>query len=364
MKPPGITTKLAGAAGGALALFSGALPAMAAETAPATLRETGLYRTGSAEVAPANLRFSPQYPLWSDGAEKDRWVHVPAGKTIDASRPDAWQFPVGTRFWKQFSVSGRKVETRLIERTGDGQWRFSAYVWNAAGTEATLAPAAGLATDVEVAPGKRYVVPGEIDCRACHEGRATPVLGFSALQLSPDRDPMAPHANAKPGDLDLPALAQRGLLRGLPAALLQRPPRIAAPSAIARAALGYLATNCGSCHNQEGPLAGLEMTLDPNPGAHAVLASTVGRASRYLPPGSVAAARVAAGAPHASVLVTRMRSRDPLVQMPPLGTQLLDVRGIALIERWVAELREVPPVPKPAHAGVSLASPTQKEIRP
>jgi len=32
------------------------------------------------------------------------------------------------------------------------------------------------------------------DCRACHEGRTTPVLGFSALQLSPDRDPNAPHA--------------------------------------------------------------------------------------------------------------------------------------------------------------------------
>ncbi len=45
--------------------------------------------------------------------------------------------------------------------------------------------------------------PREADCRACHEGAAVPVLGFSALQLSSDRDPLAPHADART-DIDLP----------------------------------------------------------------------------------------------------------------------------------------------------------------
>jgi hypothetical protein len=57
--------------------------------------------------------------------------------------PAAWEFPPGTRLWKEFSVNGRRVETRLIERLDDGEWRFAAYAWNEAGREATLAPAEG-----------------------------------------------------------------------------------------------------------------------------------------------------------------------------------------------------------------------------
>ncbi|HEY0706711.1 MAG TPA: hypothetical protein VGG33_07940, partial [Polyangia bacterium] len=53
--------------------------------------------------------------------------------------------------------------------------------------------------------------------------------------------------------------------------------------------------------------------------------------------------RIHAGRPDTSVLVTRMRSRDPLVQMPPLGTQLVDQQGLALIERWIAETRAFAP---------------------
>ena len=66
-----------------------------------------------------NLAFSPQYPLWSDGAAKRRWISLPPGTAIDASRPDAWEFPRGTRLWKEFSLD-RPVETRFIERLPDG----------------------------------------------------------------------------------------------------------------------------------------------------------------------------------------------------------------------------------------------------
>ena len=41
---------------------------------------------------------------------------------------------------------------------------------------------------------ERYDLPARTDCRACHEGNVSRVLGFSALQLSAARDPGAPHA--------------------------------------------------------------------------------------------------------------------------------------------------------------------------
>ena len=81
------------------------------------------------------LPFSPQYPLWSDGTSKRRWISLPQGSRIDGSDKDAWLFPVGTRFFKEFALEGSPVETRVIERVADG-WEFGVYVWRADGSDA------------------------------------------------------------------------------------------------------------------------------------------------------------------------------------------------------------------------------------
>ncbi len=311
---------------------------------PERLRDTGLFVAGSTTaVRPENLPYSPQYPLWSDGATKCRWLYLPPGAAIDASQPDAWEFPPGTRLWKEFGHK-RPVETRYIERRADGSWRFATYLWNAAGTDAVLAPPGGVVLTLEDAPGGRYVIPSQADCLACHEGAAVPVLGVSALQLSPDRDPLVPHAEpVRAEDVDLRGLVARALVRNLPPAMLERPPRIAAASPTARAALGYLHANCGHCHNDAGPLAPLELALaqgavDGADGPAKALRSLIGQSSRYRPQGADAGAqRVVAGRHDASVLAVRMRSRNPLVQMPPLGTQIVDGEGVALIERWIRQ---------------------------
>src|SRR5215510_6480644 len=79
---------------------------------PTRLSDTGLYRTGSSTQVRADvLAFTPQYPLWSDGADKRRCIRLPAGSAIDAVAPDAWQFPPGTQLWKEFSHGPRRVET-------------------------------------------------------------------------------------------------------------------------------------------------------------------------------------------------------------------------------------------------------------
>jgi hypothetical protein len=317
----------------------------AQQPAPSSLADTGLYVAGSTTIVRSdNVSFSPQYPLWSDGATKRRWLHLPAGAFIDGSQPDAWEFPRGTKLWKEFS-HGRRVETRLIERLEDGTWRFSTYVWNAEGTEASLAPAEGIrGLPVDAAPGGRYVIPAEVDCRACHEGAAVPVLGVSALQLSSDRDPLAPHAEPfRHGDADLHALIERGWLRNVPAQLRDRTPRIAAPSPQARAALGYLHANCGHCHNRNGSPAPVDLALARSAIAEtdygATLRSLLDARSRYRAPGMHAGARyIDPGKPDASVLTARMRTREPLMQMPPIGTREADREALELIEQWIRNL--------------------------
>lgn len=313
------------------------------DTWPApTLRETRLYSDWDAKtVGPGKIRFSPQYPLWTDGAVKTRWMELPKGTHIDGSNPDAWQFPVGTRFWKEFTFSQR-AETRFIEHTADG-WKYATYAWNEDESEATLVPERGIARSVVIRDGVRHAIPSRSDCKSCHEGSPARILGFSTLQLSADRDPNAPHAEPLPADaVTLRTLIARGLVRGLPARLSNGAPRIAAKTPTARAALGYLHGNCSYCHTMTGELASLKFSLQypfaAPPAEHPpAVATTLGQISRYVPsswdaPGE----RIAAGSPDRSVLAFRVASRNPASQMPPVGSRVVDEEAVALIRKWIA----------------------------
>jgi hypothetical protein len=339
----GATTTVLGAT--ALAAGFALAAAGSSERPPERLADTGLFEPGSVEAVRSGLQsFTPQYPLWSDGATKRRWIELPSGAAIDASRPAAWVFPAGTRFWKEFSVDGRRIETRMIERLLTGNWRFSAYVWNDAQTEATLVPVAGIRA-LPLPDGGRYTIPSEPDCRACHEGAASPVLGFSALQLSSDRDPLAPHAEpGNAGDVELRKLVATGRLINLPRELLDAPPRIQAPTLAGRAALGYLNANCGQCHADPKLMGAavpvdLQLALGPADAgaAESIIRTLVESESRYRPAGAADARLLVPGDASAGTLLARMRSRDPRIQMPPLGSAKPDLEAIALIEHWIEQ---------------------------
>jgi hypothetical protein len=331
-----------------------AVPQPAARKAPPMLQETGLYSDFAAlEVDPRHLAFSPQYPLWTDGAAKRRWISLPPGSAIDGSDPDAWVFPVGARLWKEFSFGSRRVETRFIELQPDGQWLYAAYAWNPEGTEAQLVSERGRRGAYPLGGGRSHTIPGVSDCKACHQGGRSEVLGFSALQLSPDRDPgalqLSPdrdpgalHADA--AGVDLPHLVEKGLIVGLPKSLLDKAPRIAAASPTERAALGYLHGNCGHCHNPQGPLQNVGLFLRQAAGASVspAIASAVGQPVRKPAPGQSpeAVLRIEPGHPERSGIMQRISSRSPALQMPPLGTALTDKEAIALIERWIAQTEQ------------------------
>lgn len=317
-------------------------------SAPEHLAETGLYADFATGALAADVwPFEPQYPLWSDGATKRRWIRLPGGAAVDASDPNDWRFPVGTRIWKEFSFE-RPIETRYLEKLPDGSWLRVSYLWNEAGTEARLAPAGGLRGVTESLPGVPYDVPSRSDCGTCHAA-GDGVLGFTALQLSADRDPLAPHAGGPaPEGQDLAAFVARGLVRGLPAEHLSVPPRIDARTPRERAVLGYLGTHCGTCHRDDGLLKGLGLVLDSRlrsdsgseeAGCGRVLATVVDCASRFRPAGApdTCRIRVRPGAPHESSLYHRMSTRQPTAQMPPLGTRVVDREALALIEAWILE---------------------------
>lgn len=343
---------LAGA-GAALILILGltrgveAISQPATTKPPRTLQDTGLYSNfETLQVDPRHLAFSPQYPLWTDGAVKRRWISLPPGTAIDASDPDAWSFPVGTRFWKEFSFDGQRVETRFLERQADGQWLYAAYAWSPDGREAQLAPERGKRGAYPLGGGRSHTIPGISDCKVCHQASRSQVLGFSTLQLSPDQDPFAPHAEARPPPgVDLRYLVDKGLLVGLLKSLQETPPRIVAASAEERAALGYLHGNCGHCHNEQGPLKNVGLFLHHVSGAtvQPALTSTIGQPIKKPAPGQGpdAVLRIEPRHPDRSGLTQRMGSRYPALQMPPLGTELVDTEAVSVIHRWITETDEL-----------------------
>ena len=310
--------------------------------APQRLSDTGLYAPGTIGTVDArNRAYAPQYPLWSDGAAKARWVYLPEGTTIDTSDPAEWTFPVGTRFWKEFAFNGRKVETRFLWRATEARWIFATYVWNEEQTDAVLAPADGVPGAAELAPGRRHDIPGETECRACHGSSRPGPLGFNALQLSTDRDPNAIHGEPlAPGMITLATLdAERRFSPSRPE-WIANPPRIRTSNPRTRAVLGYLAANCGACHNRSGEIGAAVPSLRHGDIADgdAVAAGLLHRATVWQIPGQPDGSTqlIDPASPDISAMLVRMRSRRPSSQMPPLGTKLRDDAALDAIAKWIA----------------------------
>lgn len=310
--------------------------------APGLLSETGLYLPGTSEVDPRNRAFAPQYPLWSDGLVKRRWIQLPPGTSIDGRDEQAWQFPVGTRIWKEFARGAQRIETRLLWRATDAGWVFATYVWNAEGTDAVLCPDEGMPGVAEVAPGRRHSIPSRNDCAACHgQPEVANPLGFTALQLSTDRDPNAIHGETlTSGMLTTRALVDEGLLTGARADLATAAPRIQTNDPLTRSVLGYLSANCGMCHNGKGEIAALGPIIraeDLVTDGDAVARSLTGQRTRWQIPGAAEATSVLVhdGYPEQSAIYLRMRSRSPSSQMPPLGTTVRDQAAVDAIARWI-----------------------------
>jgi hypothetical protein len=283
--------------------------------AESRLSETGLYAdTALKRVAPDVVEFEPAYALFSDGADKRRWLRLPQAGKIDTSDPDHWEFPVGTLLFKEFAKGGRRVETRVIARIGAGEsdYFMGAFLWSADESDATFVP-----DGVANALGTDHDVPSAAACWTCHAGEPGRVLGLSAVQ-----QPNAPAA----------------LFEAAP------PSRFTPPgNETTRAALGYLHANCGHCHNPNGsarPDTDMDLRLsfaDREPEHTGAYRTALGRSLQAFRSDQVTL-RIARGRPTESAVLLRMTELDGGVRMPPLGSERVDSAGIAAVRRFIESL--------------------------
>lgn len=299
--------------------------------APATLSATGLFVDASTDrLEEGVVPYRPRFELWSDGATKRRWVSLPPGATIDTSDMDAWQFPKGTKFWKEFTRDGVRVETRFLQKVGDAAdaWLAVAYVWNANGSDAIATPAGRTG-----ALGTQHDVPPARHCMGCHGGTASRVLGFSAIQLATE---------SNESEMTLERLdREHRLSHAAPRAL-------AIPGdATTQAALGYLHANCSHCHNTQRPKQVGPRCFDPRQSFDLALrTSDLGSTSSTAVYRTGVGRIVSLGAPDQSTLLERMTlEHDGLfsTRMPALGTRTIDTHGVELLRTWIRLLALEPP---------------------
>jgi len=316
------------------------------------LSEYGFFTGSIADLKPAERVFFYEVnaPLFSDYAEKSRFIYLPPGAQMIGHPTEVFDFPTGTVIIKSFYYSndvrhpeqGRRIiETRLLLREEKG-WKALEYIWNEAQTDAVLEVAgATLPVAWKDEKGKQrqldYVIPNLNQCKGCHsyDGRFVPI-GTTTRQLNRDTEAGNQLIQWKnlgvlilPDDFDVKTAAHLTDYRQT---------ALTAPAAeINRAARAYLDGNCAHCHNAHGPASTSGMFLgvennDPERLGIGKPPVAAGRGSgnrRY---------GIVPGKPGESILLYRMESNDPGIRMPELGRQSAHQEGVELIKIWIKSL--------------------------
>lgn len=316
---------------------------------PSTLKCTGLYSDIVNKVIADGIRaYAPAVPLWADFATKQRWIFLPPGTKIDATDPNEWVFPVGTKVWKEFDRDGKRVETRLFQKVQTGFWARTTYAWNAGDTDATVSAGGDMPWGTD---GGIYHIPTPDECDQCHRGRTEHILGFEQVSLG----------LAGASGLTLPELVAEQLIT--PAPTLTNLIVGDDGTGLAAAPLQWLHINCGTtCHNDNPNStaygASMRLRLDPT---QLDGRSSVDFESRTTTLGVLASTpswlgqtRIEPGDPTHSLLVELISNRgtdNPVAnQMPPIATLIVDATDTDSVVDWIAKMPK-PPSDAGAEAG-------------
>lgn len=301
---------------------------------PRTLSEYGFFKDArgwqpSEGVVPYRLNT----PLFTDYADKYRFIYVPPGRQVETDGEGLLRFPVGSALIKSFGyeMAGepRLIETRVLLHRADG-WLALPYVWNADQTEATLKVAGKRlpVTFTDPSGAERtisYAVPNKNQCKECHA-------------LSGAVTPIGPKARNLDDGMQLERMTKLGLIA--------RPPEIDNPlpvwenpqtATLDQRARAYLDSNCAHCHNRQGSASnsGMFLTWEEDNPVHVGVGKRPTAAGRGS--GGMEFA-IAPGQPDQSFMIYRLKSLDPGIAMPEVGRSTVHKEGVELLSTWISEM--------------------------
>ena len=268
--------------------------------------------------------------LWSDGADKERFLAIPDGQKITAKPDGDLDLPVGSVLVKTFSFGGKRIETRLFVRHDDGDWGGYSYEWDDAQKDAKLLPSSKTKS---VASGPLWSFPSRSECMRCHTAAAGRALGPELGQL--DGDFVYPSTNRVANQVK--TLEHIGVLASgkTPESIVEYPPPFGDAPIDARAR-AYLHANCSGCHRPEGGAARSSLDLRY---ATSFADTKACNEVPLLDDLDIPDAKIIApGSPEKSVLSRRMHATDAK-RMPPLARHTVDPEGTKLIDDWIRQLK-------------------------
>ena len=300
---------------------------------PSRLSETGCFDPSDpTQVEEGVIPYDVNAKLWSDGADKRRWLAIPDGTQIDVQPDGDWDFPAGSVLIKEFLWNGNPFETRLMVRHDDGGWAGYTYEWNASLTDADLVSVDGLSKQIE---GQlNWMYPSRAQCLQCHSAAAGRSLGLETAQLNgPMLYPTGITAN------QLETLENIGMfsngLGGAPAELPALTEVTDLSATLSERSRSHLHSNCANCHRPGGPGQG-PMDFRFQTAYTGIGACNMAPENGDL--GVPGASILTPGDASNSIMSLRMHSLGD-DRMPPIGTELLDVDGTAAIDAWINSLK-------------------------
>jgi uncharacterized repeat protein (TIGR03806 family) len=297
------------------------------------LSKTGCFEASDPRVPAAGLiRYEVNSPLWSDGAEKHRWMSLPIGQTATLGPEGHLEFPPGSVLVKEFRLGGKRIETRLFMRHTDGEWAGYSYEWNDAETDATLVPDGKEKT----VAGQTWTYPTQAQCMTCHNAAARRTLGLEIAQL---HRPILGSDGVKREQLD--TLRSEGafaedMVFPLPLEALLDPSD--ASKSVESRARSYLHGNCANCHRPQGPGRGSADLRFSVRFADTKLCNALPETESL---GISGAKLLVPGNPGMSLVSLRMHRLDE-ARMPPLSSHAVDPLGTSVVDAFIRSLASCP----------------------
>jgi uncharacterized repeat protein (TIGR03806 family) len=307
---------------------------------PKLLSQVGAFKDLRALVPAEGLTpYDINVSFWSDGAQKRRWIGLPAGGRIRYASEGEWKFPPGTVFVKNFVLPPEAhapghpsgvIETRVLVCDRDGVVHGASYKWRGDGSDADLVTEPiTLALPDSKTSTRSWYFPGTADCQVCHTQAAGGVLGVKARQLN--------RPLGRTGENQLVAWNRRGMFsneRGEidPAHVSALKEAGDTSASIEDRARSFLDVNCSNCHRPGGVAGNFDARYDTPLERQNLIGGPV------LIDLGIDRARVIS--PHdvwRSIALLRLETSDQ-TRMPPLAHQTVDLEAAGVLRAWIESL--------------------------
>ena len=315
-----------------------------------TLSEFGFFKEPLKIQHPTKgvIPFSVASPLFSNYAEKLRFIKIPNGEKLTHNADGSFNYPEGSVLIKTFyypdnfnepEKERRIIETRLLIKT-ESDWVALPYVWNEAQTDAYLEVAGDRLPVNWIDKNNDYVeieysVPNMNQCKGCHvHFNEFKPLGPQLKNLNFIYNYTESPSNQINKWVELGILESSEFFSSLPQSIDYENPDTGSLDERARS---WLDVNCANCHQLGGPAqtSGLFLGFDQmNSKALGIMKPPIaaGRGS------GIHKYTIVPGYPEESIMVYRINSTDPGIMMPELGRKLIHKEGLALIRQWIKEM--------------------------